>query len=56
MVIGVELDEWWKLSLAYFLYAVATRCERTTRLEMCNVRRQSGYLVQLALFGSRIGH
>jgi hypothetical protein len=56
MVIGVELNERRKLSPANFFYAIATRCKRTTGLEVRDVRRQSGYLVELALFGSRIGH
>ena len=52
---GVELDERRKLSPAYFFHAFTTWCERATGLEMSDVGWQSRYLVQLALFGSRIG-
>ena len=55
-MIRVELDERRKLTPAYFLYAVATWCKRTTGFQVCDVRRQSRNLVKLALFGSRIGH
>src|SRR5262245_11810117 len=56
MVIGVELDERRKLLPAYFLNAIATRRKWTTGFEMSDVRWQSRDLVQLALFGSWIGH
>src|SRR5262249_31357459 len=55
-MIGVELDERRKFSSADFFHAVASWRKRTTWLEISNVWRQSRYLIQLALFGSRIGN
>src|ERR1051326_831539 len=56
MVISVQLHEWRKLTPADVLNVIASRSERTSRLQMGHVRRQTGHLIHLALFVSRIWH
>src|ERR1041385_3213237 len=56
VVIRRELYERWKLAVTNLLDGIAAWRERTARLEMRDVRRQSGYLIQLALLRGRIRH
>ena len=55
-MIGVELYEGWKLLVADLFNPVATRRKRTAGFEVSDVGRQSGDLVELALFCCWIGY
>src|ERR1043166_4964341 len=56
MVICVQFYEWRKLTTADVLNVIAALSEGTSWLQMCHVRRQTGDLIQLALFVSGIGN
>src|SRR5262245_39297614 len=56
MMICVQLYERRKLTPADVLYVITACSERTSRLQMGQVGRQAGELIQLALFVGRIGH
>jgi len=55
-MVWVELHERWKLTPADVLSVVATLRERTAGFQVCDVRRQSRDLVELALFGGWVGY
>src|SRR5205085_7262891 len=56
MMIGGELYEWRKLTVTDLLNVIATRSKRAAGFQMCDVGRQSGYLIQPALFRGWIRH